>query len=353
MKDTETISRIREILCPDAGRMFGVSRGSRLLLALPEESLATAKALALYQPQRIPGRAMAGVLKLLSKHGWHRIILPIIDSGAKNASISSQFASIDPDSCGILLGSPEHSVRRAVASYNNSGVWEVAKISFGNKGEENLEREADVLGSFQNKTSGVPAILGLHRSGDATILRMPYLTGRAIGPKDLDSVLNLLESWISCEPTRPIYGFPEWKAIYTTLEGRGARGKAALETISSAMLQPVIRHGDFARWNLLKQADGSLLALDWEWGHSAGMPGLDLIHYFLQDARLVKRLKPAESIEQTMDCLKNTSTSRYLHQTGWATQLLLCIITSLAYKQGSGHQDNAFVLDTALSLFKP
>jgi hypothetical protein len=158
----------------------------------------------------------------------------------------------------------------------------------------------------------------------------------------------LLDGWISQDAAKPIQSFPEWPAIESAL-GTSDEGKRALARLAGMQLRPVVRHGDFARWNLLIQDDGSLIALDWEWGHPEGMPGLDLAHFFLQDARLVKRLPHAEAITQTIRELQNPACSGYLAKTGWTGNPLLPVVASLAWKQGAGHQENEAVLNVILN----
>ena len=89
--------------------------------------------------------------------------------------------------------------------------------------------------------------------------------------------------------------------------------------------------------------------LDWEWGHQDGLPGIDLVHYFLQDARLVERLSPAAAIRKTCSILKKHACRDYLKKTGWSGDPLLTIIACVAYKQGAGHQENAEILEEILN----
>jgi hypothetical protein len=82
------------------------------------------------------------------------------------------------------------------------------------------------------------------------------------------------------------------------------------------------------------------------------MPGIDLVHYFLQDARLVERLAPVDAIAKTCGLLNSPGCAAYLHKAGWSGNALLPIIASLAWKQGAGHQENAEVLEAAVSVFQ-
>ena len=64
-------------------------------------------------------------------------------------------------------------------------------------------------------------------------------------------------------------------------------------------------HGDFAPWNIkVSRADGSWLALDWERGQLAGIPGWDWFHYAIQTGILVEKLPP-ERVAQRLEELFN------------------------------------------------
>lgn len=352
MTDAELLSRVFGLLDPGAAGMHGLRRGGRLLLALPKTGEAAARALRLYQPQRRLARWMVAVLHGLARASLQGCLLPKLHLAGEPVTLDPPLPGIEPGTCGVLLGSPEHRVRRAIASFRNAGQWEVAKISFGKDGARVLEREAQVLKELQPLTKGVPRLLGLHRAADVTVLRMPYLTGTPVSPGESAGALRLLHHWITDGVPQPATAFPEWGAIESALSGDEA-GTRVLGKISQLQLKPVICHGDFARWNLLQQADGELIVLDWEWGHAPGMPGIDLIHYFLQDARLVRRLTATAAIASTLRDLNQPACRGYLNETGWTGDLLLAIIACLAYKQGAGHQENGEVLRAAVAAVFP
>jgi hypothetical protein len=245
------------------------------------------------------------------------------------------------------MGSPEHRIRRAIVSYRNGQQWEVAKVAFGPEGSTNLKQEAKALDDLGEQTRGAPRLLGLHESIDGSVLRMPYLTGKSIPHGESADALALLESWITNEAPKPIFEFPEWQHIETALSGFEG-GQRIIELMASRHLCPVVCHGDFARWNLLRQPDGKTLVLDWEWGHASGMPGIDLVHYFLQDHRLVSRLPAKDAIKAILEDLKQDACMSYLKKTGWDKGSILPIIASLAYKQGAGHQANEEILEAAI-----
>jgi hypothetical protein len=348
MTDSELIARVAAVLDADAKGWLGLRKGNRLLLALPLGKEAGLKALGLYQPQRLLAKGMVALLEALLKCGCAGALLSKLKRLKNFENLGPPLGDIDLGTCGVLLGSPEHKVRRAIASYRREGLWEVAKVSFGEAGRLNLEREALVLAELHGKADAVPPLLGIHRADDLTLLRMPYLTGQPVPYGRTDGAIQLLESWLTGASPQGIEVFPEWVAIRDALNSC-ASGKTALMEVSKENLNPVIRHGDFARWNL-RIFGNELIALDWEWGHSRGMPGLDLVHYFLQDARLVERLAPKDAIIKTITALETRRCAEYLAKTGWSGNPMLPIVASLAFKQGAGHQDNTEILDTALIL---
>lgn len=348
MTDTELLSRVFGVLDPAARDVDGLRRGGRLLVVLPKSGEAAARALHLYQPQRRLARWMVAVLDGLALVSMQGCLLHKVHVAGGPVALAPPLPTIEAGTCGVLLGSPEHRVRRAIASFRNAGQWEVAKISFGTDGARVLEREARVLQELQPLTTGVPRLLGLHRAAEVTVLRMPYLTGASISQGESDDAIRLLRHWITDEDAKPATEFPEWAAIASALSGDEA-GVRVLGRISKMQFKPVICHGDFARWNLLRKPDGELMVLDWEWGHERGMPGIDLIHYFLQDDRLVRRLPATDAIAATLRVLNQPACSGYLNDTGWTGEPLLAIIACLAYKQGAGHQENGEVLRAAVA----
>lgn len=347
----EILSEVISSLDPSIKSLHLVRRNGHVLLGLPRQREAAARTLRLYQPQRLPARILVAVLRGLVKSGLHHLVLPKTSITTGAAAVRPVIEGIQPGSCGVLLGSHEHRIRRAILCYRNSGSWEVAKISFGGEGFQLLEREARALKELQPLAPGIPDLLGFHRTERMTVLRMPYLTGKSISPGENREALDLLRAWISHEQPKPITDFSEWTAIEAALSGLESKGNP-LKLLSIERLRPVVCHGDFARWNLLRKKDGGLVVLDWEWGHQDGLPGIDLVHYFLQDARLVKRLSPIHAIQATREALRMPACRDYLEATGWSGDPILPIIACLAYKQGAGHQENRDILTVSVSLME-
>lgn len=333
------------------GRMRLVRRGGRALLALPPTRAASLHALRLYQPQRPAAKVMAVCLRWLIWGGGHRL-LPAVEI-TRTATVEGKSGGHGrpfPGSVGLMFGSPEHLVKRAIATYQTEHGWEVAKIAFGSGGREVIDMEVAVLAALSGSVRGLPALLGSSLGEEVSLLRLPRYEGASLrmadAATDRDAVA-LLTSWLGNMPAKPITEFTEWQFIHAALAELPG-GAAALDQLAAEKLTPVVRHGDFSRWNLLRLANGELLALDWEWGAVAGLPGTDLVHYFAQDARLVRRLPTLEALRATAAALARGECQEYLGQTGWQGGAAAVMLASLALTVGACQQDNGELLLTWL-----
>ncbi len=317
---------------------FHARRNKEVLLSLPGSREGAIHAIKLYQPQKWLARLKASVLHFLARQGIHSWFLTQENALDRSSTPPWDF-DYSPDTVGVLLGSSEHLVQRAIASYRGKNGWEVAKLGIGQEARLMLRRESKILQTIAARGLDSPRCLGLHELGEMTLLRMPYMVGTSLHDADPTGAINLLLQWIEDAPRKAIIEFDEWKSIHAALEST-AGGRKALDSLSGHMLQPVTAHGDFARWNLLRQPDGRLVALDWEWGCIAGMPGLDLVHYFAQEARLVRRLNSENAIRMIEIELLKPQALNYLVQTGWGLHTIELIVACAAYKQGALHQKN-------------
>lgn len=329
---------VRSILC----------RGGRPLLALPRSNEAASRALDLYQPQRGVGKRVAALLRGGSRFGLHRLLLPLVGAPAPTVCQAGLLpADADRESVGILFGSPAHRVFRAVLSYRNGPTWEVAKLAAGKEGAAMLEHEAEAMRAIGATVTEMPELLGLETNGHAWLLRMPYLRGRCLSIGDVAPVLRLLESWLADEPMARLDSFAEWRDMVKGF-GEVSGGNQILVSIADLPLRPSVRHGDLARWNLMRTDDGRLKVLDWEWGEQRGLSGVDLVHYLAQDFRLVRRMPAAEALKATLRALESPDWKTYLDRTGWGGHTRELLIAHLAFKQGAGHQDNREILEVAV-----
>ena len=345
----DQINSFEAFLLPEGTTRYHVRRHGMVSLSLPDSREGAAHAFRLYQPQKRLARLKTFALKLLISRGLHPWILEKV-LPASYENIQPWEFSYSPETVGILLGSSEHLINRAIASYRGADGWEVAKLGRGEAARTMLRNEAAVLRELSKRGLSVPRCLGLHEHGEMTILRMPYLAGSGLSIRDSGEALDVLIQWAGDAAPESISGFEEWKSICAALETT-ADGREALESLSTQVVRPVIAHGDFARWNLLHQANGPLIVLDWEWGNTHGMPGLDLVHYFAQDARLVRQLDSANALRVVEASLSLPKAKAYLAQTGWTGNPITPILAWAAFKHGARHQKIADFLAESLKVY--
>lgn len=325
-------------------------RNGRVFMLLPADRHAALVTLSLYQPQRWKAAMTVVIVRMLILLGLHRLVLPKWQNGNDCVSTNRLFEGVKLGSVGLMLGSPEHRVRRAILTYECEGIQEVAKLALGHDGRKVIDAEATVLKKLPQVLSGKPQLMGLHESSEFTMLRMTFEKGQPIAMGDASEALDLLKAWRCSHQIVLASNFPEWKEICAALQAVNA-GDDLIAELENQMLIPSVRHGDFARWNLLRRKNHSLVVLDWEWGSLNGMPGLDLVHFFLQDERLVNNLPHREALVTTCEKLRQQESEQYIRDCGWKGNLLLPVIASLAWKQGAGHQDNQEILDVAVQVF--
>lgn len=344
---SDLLQTLHRALSPEPGEYAVLRRNGRVLLAFPRDRETALRALRLYQPQRLKARVVVSGFKMLITCGLHWRVLPKVQIAAGPAGEKNESSGMTPDSLGVMFGNPDHKVLRAIVSGRAQGEWQVAKVAFGEGAWGVVGGEAEVLQNLPAGLPGKPEILGSYRGEDISWIRLPYVKGQVLKEGETDGVLELLDSWVLDAPAQNATTFPEWPFLEKAL-GSHDSGKKLLERIAELSLVSTTRHGDFARWNLLRDDAGNLVVLDWEWGMPEGMPGIDLVHYFAQDARLVRQLAPEAVVASILRSLKHPQCKAYLQRTGWAGEAHLALVATLAYTFGTGQQANGDALEAAL-----
>ena len=328
--------------------LYLVKKGGRVLLALPREKEAALMALRLYQPQRFIAKVFAQAITLAVRLGIQSFFFKRVvreDGGQEPEKDAGEGLQGSRGSAGILLGNPDHLVRRAIVSFRAQNGFEVAKIAFGKEGVKLIEREVQTITGLPKGRSGIPEILGTHHREEIGVMRMPYLNGGIFKTNDPEIYINLLSDWLLDEARCPLGSFAEWEKIESVLSALLQREDdvsarvnfcARLERLKDLSVKPSIRHGDFAPWNLIQDQTGRVLALDWEWGVPRGVSGFDVIHFLTQEMKLVQRLTP-EEIRSAVDAkLQTEPFAGYLEAAGWAGSLDDLFLAAVAFGASSG-----------------
>ena len=348
MTDGEIISRSLTAVGAGGGEVFLVKKSGRVLLALPHEKEAALVALRLYQPQRVVAKVFVWFVAFAFQLGLQRFFLRRVSVAATSLEKGEEMPKIDQGTAGVLIGNPDHLIRRAIISFRGKNGFEVAKVAFGKEGVDLIDGEAGKIISLPKNLSGIPTVLGIHHRDDVGVMRMPHFRGQFLDARDEEAYITLLTGWLLAESSCVLGDFPEWETIERVLSTR-SNGMAVLEGLKCLRLRPAVRHGDFAPWNLIRDERGEILALDWEWGEPRGVPGFDLIHYLTQDLRLVQRLNPSEVVAGVEEALEKDLFSQYLKQTGWDGAHRKLFIAAMAFSMGSGMAGLEEILESLLS----
>jgi hypothetical protein len=108
--------------------------------------------------------------------------------------------------------------------------------------------------------------------------------------------------------------------------------EAWLEPLAGRNWPVVIQHGDFAPWNLLRGPDGTVRAVDWEYGTLEGFPYLDLAHFILQTSALIYRRAPLQAARYAARYLSGRLD---LGLSSAEAQALTCLAAYDAYRNSS------------------
>ena len=150
-----------------------------------------------------------------------------------------------------------------------------------------LRQELSLLAAVPPGAGPVPVAHGTLAGGEAIILTP--VAGRPLRPTAEPRALRGLLESLTVGPPLPSREHPGLAFARENMADVGPWTRPLVRRPWPVVLQ----HGDLAPWNLFAGADGSLSAIDWEYGRPAGFPHLDLAYYALHVAALVRRRDPA------------------------------------------------------------
>jgi len=269
------------------------------LLLLPTRQPAADIALSLYPAQSWKAKIARAGLGLMQKAG----LLPGTSPVAVQLDLDSPFTRFlcpsemraDELSFALLLGNPYTAGRRFVLLVFNGNGKPLRVVKAGTGSERSLElirNEADFLKSVPTTILHSPALRDTFAAEGIAALAMDYARGPTPKLGDDSAVPELLESWVSHEPTVHFGDLPLARRF-----AAGARPDAATQRVLTRLNQltfhSAIHHGDFAPWNIrIEPGTQRWTVLDWERGEPAGPPAWDWFHFVIQPEVLVRRASP-------------------------------------------------------------
>ncbi|MDA7901182.1 hypothetical protein N9B06_00545 [bacterium] len=288
-------------------------RRGRVLLVFKNKSGELLKGLSLYQGQSLVARVALRMIKITAVFTRSFWFLPIY-SPSRDGVVKDLLSHRPGGVVSVLLGNPAHESRRAIIwvrqSQGDEIVW---KVGISEEARGLIAKEAAVLASLAGGGLEIPKSLDFLQKEGYTALCIPFIRGNSCSWEDRVQIATLLSGWL------------EARSSPAPVELDLGRLSSKLGAVPSLFLTPAIQHGDFAAWNVLKTSSGELSVIDWEMGKKNGIPGWDLVHWLIQEARLVKKCSPAEVCQRVGEQLLDPAFSEYLGQAGWgsATDWLL------------------------------
>jgi len=203
----------------------------------------------------------------------------------------------------------------------------VGYLKYGEKptAQDRIKQEAEVLKALPSAHG--PTLLKFDSLGDGLAVVLSPVVGEALDvrlslAKDLTSfVLKLAHS----DPV-PLENHPWIKKMqkYTSVPS------FCLTPLANRKWPIVFQHGDLAPWNIYRKSNGSLKAIDWEYGLVAGFPFLDLAFFLLQVARLIHHWSPMRAKIHAINVLSGTHS---LNLTLEQAQGIVCLCAYQKCKQ--------------------
>lgn len=165
---------------------------------------------------------------------------------------------------------------------------------------ERLRHEYEVLRQLPSGAGPTPLKYGALGGLDALLLAP--VRGRHPAP----TVTPALRQFVASLETSQTAALDEHPWVVALGDALAPMARA-LDALAGRSWGVTFRHGDLAPWNLLRTADGALVAIDWEYGSAAGLPGLDLAQYVLQVALLLTRSTPDAALDAAARALATTN----------------------------------------------
>lgn len=304
------------------------------LLVIPESGRAAAQSLSLYPAQTAKARLVRKLLRAALKLN---LPLPLeraevrVDAASPFAKFLTTQAGVNHfPATGILCGNPRTAGRRFILLlFGNEGTpVRVVKVGLGETAQPLIERELKFLGAVPAGLAGLPRLAGTLREKNLSAFAQDFCDGEFSPRTDTEVVPKLMNAWVVEAERKMLSATAPWRELSSHLAA--APRWQPLARLGQRTPRCVIWHGDFTPWNLRRdQRTGQGIALDWERGQLAGVPGWDWFHFVVQSGVLVKKLSAPALRDELETLLRSEDFSNYANRcgiTGRERELLLAYL---------------------------
>lgn len=207
----------------------------------------------------------------------------------------------------VLLGTPGPAQKTVLQLSRGGTVQAFAKYGRNEAAQARLQNEFQVLCALPQGLG--PKVLAFEAVAGGKVLLLSAEAGQTLSATlhTIDRIQPFLQQF----PHNGLFNIAEHPWIKPHL---GHPQVAVwLEPLQSQQWPIVPLHGDLAPWNLLNN-NGQLKAIDWEYGTTDGLPGIDLAYYVLQVSALVLRYPPQKALGIAIQALTDSPLRPDIHQ---------------------------------------
>ncbi len=206
-------------------------------------------------------------------------LVPVIYVGTPGPQQKAVVTLVDPESC-----TPQAIMKVALSEGARASLLKETKI---------LEKLAAA------NVAGTPSLLGVEECGGRTW--QTVIAGRLLSRKLTNAHINWLLQLPRSEKTTTLSDQQELLSSHIREDNLSDKCRKAVSD-SVAMIEGrrqmplVMVHGDFTPWNLKRQNEGRIGAIDWEDAEQEGLPLWDLSHFYFMQAHLFNDRNPMKRL---------------------------------------------------------
>jgi thiamine kinase-like enzyme len=233
----------------------------------------------------------------------------------------------------IYIGTPGPA-RKAVAHLVDTSTRKpvaVAKVPLSTLATKNILHEADILQLLKEEKPGIaPTIQSVNRAIGVSLQN--FIDGQSSSRTPTQSHIDWLAGLSRPGTETSLREQMETLGkLLSRSEGLEDKRRHWLERILERLDDPTPLpafwvHGDFAPWNLRWVDEEKLVAVDWEEARQTGLPGTDLIYFFVIQDFLFSRNTPDKTWRRIRGFLQSALVRSYMEKFRHAEKIVASLV---------------------------
>ncbi|MBQ0799825.1 MAG: aminoglycoside phosphotransferase family protein [Porticoccaceae bacterium] len=326
-------------------RYFVISKNDKLRWIVPANPLLGKKVLAQWHPYGLVSQVAWFVLRCLYSLRCASLmpgVTGVTANVVRGVIVAGSKKVVSP----VIYVGTRGSQQKAVVTFvdlNTGQPLVIMKVALESGARISLKREAETLKSLaQLGVRNVPKLLTIDNENGPTwqTVISGRLTSRKLTRSHIDFLLKLpRHTTTTLDHQKDILcGLIESSGGGSFVELPGVIKKAINQIKGKKNIPLVLVHGDFAPWNLKRQPNNQLAAIDWEDSEFDGLPLWDLCHFHYIQAYLFgdnKRVRSFLSGRLIKEYLQKLEIEKVDH----AALVLLYLLGMVFQKNGNKNRE--------------